>query len=63
MVFAIRLVMADTTDFGVAVDAKRFGGKHWLAGCISSGQSGKCSITNPVVHRGWDDPYHSKDRP
>ena len=63
LVFAIRLAMADTTDFGLAVDAKRFGGKHWLAGCISSGQSGKCSITNPVVHRGWDDPYHSKDRP
>ena len=58
LIFAIRLAMVDTTDFGLAVDAKRFGGKHWLAGCISSGQSGRCSVTNPVVlrHRVLD-PY------
>jgi hypothetical protein len=63
LIFAIRLAMADTTDFGLAVDAKRFGGKHWLAGCISSGQSGRCSITNPVVlGRRVLDPYPSNPR-
>lgn len=49
LVLALRRSFADTTDFGLAVDAKRFGGRYWLAGANSSGQTDKCSITNPVV--------------
>lgn len=52
LVIASRQAFANCPSVGISVDAKRFGGKHWLAGVISCGTSGSVSITNPVVRHG-----------
>lgn len=49
LILACRKSFHTSFDVGLSVDAKRFGGKHYLAGCIYSGQSGEASVTNPVV--------------
>ena len=39
-----------STGFGLAVDCKRFGGKHWLAGIVSSTDKLVATVANPVAH-------------
>lgn len=44
-----RSFSGSTFDGGLAVGAKRFGGKHWLAGVLSNPNSGQLSLTSPVA--------------
>lgn len=52
VVVASRQVLSNCPSIGISVDAKRFGGKHWLAGVISSGTHKTVSVTNLVVRHG-----------
>ena len=46
---ACQVAAEGSVDYHLSVDAKRFGGKHWLAGVVCTGRTLQCSVTNPIV--------------
>lgn len=49
--FACRRTYDGSASISMAVDAKRFGGKHWLAGAMYCGDSGRAAWCPPVAPR------------
>ena len=49
LALSCRRAFSGSCSFAIAVDCKRFGGKHWLAGIFGDGTAERFTVANPVA--------------
>ena len=49
LALSCRRAFGASSSLGIAVDCKRFGGKHWLAGILADAEAGQFAVCNPVA--------------